>query len=401
VRELRAAALALLDGDPPKDPYALYRDLHDRAPILWLFPGRLLVSSYDHCRQALGMADLRPRDRIWTQRTSFGGRHGPAGEALLNSLAHSSGTEHRRLRQRFAPYFTPAACGTWQPLVSDLVHRTVDNLGTDGEAFDAVTAIAQPLPMNVIGAILGLPETDRPRISRRTAAFARALEWPGAPDPDADAAAIALLDDLTRLVVHHDRHPGTGLLSRLAPEAADPTDLVADLAFLITAATVTTRDLITSSLATLAAHPQLWSGLRDRPDRVAAYVSEILRTSPPVRVTSRHAPCPTRIGETDIPADTLVLIMIEAAHHDARRFPDPDRFDPDRFGQAAPALLAFGAGPHYCLGAALGRLTGETLLCALAARHGRLTPAGDAVRRAGSALAGHRTLPLRLEPGTG
>lgn len=93
-----------------------------------------------------------------------------------------------------------------------------------------------------------------------------------------------------------------------------------------------------------------------------------------------------------MPDGALVLIMLEAGQHDALHVPHPDRFLPDR--RPSPALLALGAGPHYCLGAPLARQTATTLFTALATRFPHLSAAGPPTGSGSAVRGGHRAVPL-------
>ncbi|MDX3386048.1 cytochrome P450 [Streptomyces niveiscabiei] len=386
MRTARQAAAVLLDTGPPPDtdPYPLYRALHEAGPLL-LGDNLVVLSRYTDCRRALAHPALAQRDAYW-QRHHAAAVPGAAQQLMITSVMHADGARHRRLRQAFTPDFTVRACRARQSRLERLVDRYVDAVAEAGDhgrrAVDAVPVLAQPLPVDVLGEILAIPSPDRPMLARWVAEFLPAVDWPGVATPAADRATDRLHDYMRQLAA--DRSHPAGRVS----------ELPLHLAFLLIAGAYTTTNLIASGLATLAGRPDLWSRLAHHPD---AYVTEILRTTPPARVTSRYARGPVDLGTVTVPDGALVLIMLEAGQYDALHVPHPDRFLPGR--RPSPALLAFGAGPHYCLGAPLARQTATTLFTALATRFPRLRPAGPPTGSGSAVRGGHRAVPLLF--GTG
>ncbi|WP_416968195.1 cytochrome P450 [Streptomyces sp. 4F14] len=382
LRTARQAAAVLLDTGPPPgtSPYPLYRALHEAGPLR-LGDNLVVLSRYEDCRRALAHPALAQRDTDWQEQYAAPAP-GVAQQVMVTSVMHASGARHRRLQQAFAPDFAVRACRARQSRLVQLVDGYVDAVAEAGGQVDAVPVLAEPLPVDVLGEILAIPPRDRPVLARWVAEFLPAIDRPGVATPAADRATAQLHAYMQQSAV--------GFPSLTEPQDLD--ELPLHLVFLLIAGTYTTANLIASGLATLAGHPDLWSRLAHDPD---AYVTEILRTTPPVRVTSRYARGAVDLGTVTVPDGSLVLIMLEAGQHDALAFPHPDRFLPGR--RPSPALLAFGAGPHYCLGAPLARQTATTLFTALATRFPHLSAAGPPTGSGSAVRGGYRRLPLRFE----
>ena len=170
-------------------------------------------------------------------------------------------------------------------------------------------------------------------------------------------------------------------------------ELLANLIVLLVAGFETTTNLLGNGLVALLDHPDAAAALRERPDLAPAYVDELLRYDSPVQLTSRMSTAPSRYGDVDLPPESWVIVLLGAANRDPRRYPDPARFDPWR-AQIAP--LSFGAGPHYCLGAALARLEAQVAFPLLLRRLPGLVVAGRPERQVRLTLRGHATLTVRV-----
>jgi cytochrome P450 len=217
------------------------------------------------------------------------------------------------------------------------------------------------------------------------------------------AASTDMVQLFVELECHRRRYPGDDVLSMLTAAKADDQlsleELVATCTLLLIAGFETTVNLIGNATLALAQHPDQWNLLRDDPDRAAATVEETLRFDPPVQATIRVPREPVELAGRTLPANARVMLMLAAANRDPEVYPDPDRFDITRTD--GPEHLVFSSGIHYCLGAALARLEGETALQVLARRLPRLQVTGPLRRRLGSTIRGFASIPMAAElPGT-
>src|SRR5436305_10928968 len=172
-------------------------------------------------------------------------------------------------------------------------------------------------------------------------------------------------------------------------------DLISTAILLLVAGHETTVNLITNGMLTLLRHPEHLERLRAIPAMAPRLVEELLRYEPPVHYRTRLALAEIELGGVKIPKGSPVVLLLAAGSRDPDRFPDPDRFDPDREGNAH---FGFGGSLHYCVGAPLARIEGEAALVALARR--LLNPRlGGPVPpyRPGASLRGPRHLPIAID----
>lgn len=357
---------SLLDPGTERDPHPLYRTLRGDFPLVYDEPfGAWLISRYADVRAAL--ADPRlvaPSPGPAVARRTDGA---PGGHRALLSPA---------LRGR--------ALAALESGVERTAYVLARRLASRREA-DLVAEFCQWLPAAAAVAALGLPYEDTARVH----AWCRTgLDHLGGHRPGLDAY-------LRPHVARRRAHPGDDLLSALCAARTDgrplPEEDVTGLAgAVLGAAGETTARALASFLANLLDHPGQLDLIRTRPELTGGAWAESLRRDPPLQIVSRRALEP--IGP--IPEGATVACLLGAAGRDPARFADPDRYDAFR---ADPGELAYGSGPHSCLGAPLARLTAEHGLRAL------LTVLPD-VRRApgprppaeGLISRSPRTLPVRL-----
>jgi cytochrome P450 len=251
-------------------------------------------------------------------------------------------------------------CGWGVPGVSH--DQLIDDLTRRADEIDLVGEFAAELSVLVILDILGVPERDFTQVKTWSDGQI-ALLW-GNPGP---GEQIRLAHGLVefwaycrRLVRTRRAGAGADFVSQvLAYRDGDDTVLteaeVASLAFnLLVAGHETTAGLLAHCLDLALCVPTRWSALVDEPTTVAAFVEETLRHSPAIDGWLRVTRVPTTIGAATIPAGSRCLLLIGAANHDHRVFAEPGAFCPQRPNNHDH--LSFGAGQHYCVGAALARL---------------------------------------------
>jgi cytochrome P450 PksS len=320
---------------------------------------------------------------------------------LSHTMLDSDGEEHRRLRTLVRDTFAPKHIAQLEPRVSELVNVLLDQMATS-ETVDLVADFALPLPLTVISEILGVPERDRLRFRRW---FSSLIDASATTHPNLSLLLkafdiFAMMSFLRRLVAARRAHPGDDLVSRLAM-AQDGNDrlsedeLVAMLGILLIAGYETTVNLIASGALLLLENPEQLARLREEPALIDAAVEELLRLATPVDVaTERYAREEVEIAGVTIPRGALVMVAIVSANADERRFPEPERLDVARGDNRH---LAFGLGPHYCLGAPLARLEGRIALEGLIQRFPNLrlaVPVKQLRWRPGVSLRGLVALPV-------
>jgi cytochrome P450 len=313
---------------------------------------------------------------------------------------HTDPPDHTRYRALVAPAFRPSVLRGLEAAVRDRVRALLDAIPPDGP-FDAVEALAAPLPLQVICLLLGVPEDDWPRFLRWSEAIV-----PGAAPELTDEERNALrIECGTYLVgVAHERRvaPREDVISQLAGvelegDRLTDVELVMFLIQLLVAGNETTRHAISGGLLALAEHPAQWADLRARPgDLLPTAVEEILRWTSPVVYFLRTATRPVALGGAHVAAGDRVMLLYGAANRDPAAFgPDADRFAIAR--RPSAASLTFGFGPHFCLGAALARMEIRLVLEEAARRHARIERAGEPAYNGSSVVSGLRHCMLAFQ----
>ena len=375
------------------DPYPLYERLRAIGPAVTAPDGTLVVTGYRECSMLLRDHRLHktPERRLaasgypqWQDR--------PALRLMFGSIMMLNPPVHTRLRRLVSACLTARVAGL-RPAVERIVADTCEQIAGDS---DFVTGFAFPLPVTVIGELLGIPAADRPMFAELVRDWSTVLEvlTPQAVDR-ADAAASIDAGYLADLATQRRDHPADDLISAMAAGGGDKLtadELVTMAALLLKAGSETTTGLLSNGLVALLAHPDQAARLRAEPFLAIPAVEELLRYDSPVQMLSgRCAPDDLTIAGFDLSDGQRVLAMVGAANRDAAVFSDPDRLTLDR-AQQAP--LSFGGGIHYCLGAPLARLEAQIAFPALLTRFPRLALAGEPVSREGTALRGHTSLPI-------
>jgi cytochrome P450 len=269
----------------------------------------------------------------------------------------------------------------------------------EGGQVDYVDTFAFPLPVNVIGELLGIPAEDRAQFQTLVRDATQVLEvLTPAVILTADAAAKEIRDYLAGLVAERRRQPRGDLLSALveAEQRGDrltEDELLTTAALLLSAGFETTVGLLGNGLVALAENPDQRALLAGDPSLADAAVEELLRYDAPVQSVQRLVVAPVEIDGVPLQPGTRVTGLVGAANRDPARFPRPNELDLRR---ADNAPLSFGGGIHFCLGAALARLEGRLAFPALLQRFPDLAVNGPAVRRDSLTLHNFTSIPVSL-----
>ena len=275
--------------------------------------------------------------------------------------------EHTRYRKLVTRVFTVKAVEGLRARTEEIAHRLLDDLearAAAGEVVDLVPAYCAALPVTVIAEILGVPEADRQRV----------LDFGTAAAPSLDLGLTlgelrqveAALDDFRHWLIAHLEHlranPADDLLSQLVriqdeDGGLSQAELLATAGLVLAAGFETTVNLLGNGTALLAEHPKELLRLREDPSLWGNAVDEVLRFDPPVLLTGRTATRDTTVAGQRVPAGAVVTTLLAGANRDPDVFVDPHTFDVTR--ENARDHVAFSAGRHYCLGAALARIEGE------------------------------------------
>jgi cytochrome P450 len=311
---------------------------------------------------------------------------------------------HHRLRALVAKVFTPRAVEALRPTVETLVDELLDRLPQRGR-FDVIADIAFPLPARVIARLLGLESDDLVQLKRWSDDFSAIFSTdPSAVSAEQYQRTLKSTHELTEFFraefEKRRASPGDDLLSLLVHaeingDRLSETELIANANLFLAAGHETTTHLIGNGLLALLRHPDQLRVLLDDPSLMANAIEEFLRYDATVQFMTREAGEDLTIGGRSIRTGETVYLMFAAANRDPARFPDPDRLDVRR----KPDLhLAFGHGPHYCLGAALARMEADVAFTALLRRCSGLHLTGEPLEYQDNLeLRGLKALPVAFD----
>lgn len=376
-----------LVGSPGRThPYPRYERLREHGPVVTIRPGLMVVVGYAECDAALRDTRLRVQDGPSYDSIYPDWRAHPALCGYIDSMLYRNPPDHTRMRRLVSGGFTPRRVSELRPAIEQLTERLLDRLAATaaaGAPLDFIAEFASRLPIAVISALLGVPESDQAWFRRIAADVTIALE--GITNSGELAVADAAMDELgdyfLALIERRRLEPVDDVVSALARtggERLSQPELVGNLMLLLTAGFETTSFLLGHCLLLALRNPGHAARLRTEPDFALGYVEEALRFEAPVQATSRWAATELDLLGNPVPAGTKVVLILGAANRDPRRFAEPHRFDPDR--DAGPPL-SFGAGSHFCLGAPLSRMEAQIALPRLLRRFPRLSAGGAPVRR--------------------
>jgi cytochrome P450 len=276
---------------------------------------------------------------------------------------------HTRLRKVFQPSFTPRAVARHEPAIRDIIDELIDTFINAGET-DFVESFATPLPLTVIGLILGLPPDRRGEFRGYVEAVMRAQLSGGLSEEELLARWETILgfDDFFRdFLADRRENPGDDVASVALHAPVDPTeDELSDRAIsssvigLAIAGADTTTILLSHMVYLLLSEPDRWDAVNCDRSLLPAVVEETLRVSGPVVGLMRQMTAPGTVGGVELPKGSVLYLHIGSGNHDDAVFEDPDSFVPERAGLTKH--LAFGTLTHACMGAPLARLQGRLAL---------------------------------------
>ena len=284
---------------------------------------------------------------------------GALWERAIANILSLDGEAHHRLRRLVCKAFAPRGAERLRTLAIAVITELVDPLTHIGRC-DVVTDIARRYPVPIICALLGAPRDDWPLFSAWADDIKKVFDWNVAEDGPAILAACEQLDAYLEDMIARRRHTLTDdLISDLIRAEDDGDRLTHDevvklAGTLLSAGTDTTRNQLAAAVHVLADHPNQWALLAAHPELAPNAVHELMRYCPIVFGVARKAAQDVELAEVTIPADTIVFANTASANRDPAIYDDPDRLDITR--DDPPAMLTFGGGAHYCLGAHLARI---------------------------------------------
>lgn len=316
--------------------------------------------------------------------------------AQPSTILSTDPPDHTRLHKLVVRAFSARRVDALRPRIGEVTRDLLDAMAAAGPPADLVSGLALPLPITVIADLLGVPAGDRESFRADAETM---MSLAGHPREEIATARDRMNRYLAGVVAAKRTAPGDDLLSDLVrarddDDALTEQELVTMAATLLIAGYHTTSTALSTGVLTLLRHPGRTAGATD-PEAIAATVEELLRYAANavnggnLRVATEDVP----LAGTLIRAGEAVLPSSVSANRDADIFADPDQFDP---GRADNPHIAFGAGPHYCLGARLARLELAVAIGQLFDRFPglRLDRPEEELRATGAVIRGLEGLPL-------
>lgn len=388
----------LLDPAVRQDPYPVLHEVRSAAPVLRSSVGTWVLTRHEDCHTVL----RDPRGgKDWPrmmERLGFDDwRSHPALAYGDTSMLFANPPYHTRIRRLVAKTFTPRTVEKLRPRMEATVAVLLEPLAEAGGG-DLLDALAFPLPVTVIGDLLGVPECDREPFRDAVRVNTRTLELNVTREDveAADGAAEWMIEYFRVLLREKKASPADDMMSAMA-QAEDGGDRLGDeeivrmCLLLFAAGFETTTNLIGNGVHHLLANPDQLGLLREDPSRMAGAVEELLRYDGSILLSGRAALQDMEVAGHRIAAGEGILTILGAANRDPARYTDPDRLDVTRQGVEP---LSFGSGIHYCLGANLARVEARLAIGELLARFPRLEAAGEARFRDQFVFRGLESLPV-------
>jgi cytochrome P450 len=383
----------------PDEAHRVIGQARRRGPIA-IGPHGPEILSYEMVRAVL--RDPRFGPAVKPVMAAQGITSGPVWDRANGSILALEGETHHRLRRLVSKAFTPRGAERLRTLIVDVITELVDPLTTVGHC-DVVTDIARRYPTPIICALLGVPRQNWQLFSAWADDIKKVFDWNVANDEPAITAAWAELDAYLEEMLEQRRDNLTDdLISDLirAEEDGDRLsrrELVMLAATLLIAGTDTTRNQLAAAVYFLRDHPDQWALLGAHPELADNAVNELMRYSPIVFALVRMANENVQLGEVIIPAGSLVIANVAAAHRDEAVYDGADRLDVSR--ELSAPLLSFGSGAHYCLGSHLARLELVEALRIITRRMPNPRSGGPAHWRQLTGITGPIALPLEFDAG--
>lgn len=363
--------VAAIEFDPlapeqRESPYAVYAEARERAPVFYAERfGFWVVTRHEDVLAVLkDGVTYSSRDALTSSPVDLP----PEVQAVLDEgwpgmpvIIDTDAPLHTRIRGLVTKAFTPRRVAEMAPTIEAAATELLDEIEADGRA-DIVARFAWPLPLAVVGDMLGVPRDDLARLHEWSVHWLR-LKQPGATlDQQLEWArsTVELQRYFMALLDERERAPGDDLTSALLAAAREvdpplPRDAVMGVPLdLVVAGHVTVTRAIGNALVLLLGEPGRAQELREDPSLVPGAVEEILRLESPAQGLFRTTTREVSLGGATLPAGARLMVHYGSANRDDRVFGCPADYDPRREG--VNRHLAFGKGVHFCIGAPLARL---------------------------------------------
>lgn len=396
-------------------PHERFRTLRDTEPVSWqdehevldwpAGPGFWAVTRYADVRWVLRTPQVFSS---WLGATQIRDPEPDDLDFIRRMILNLDPPEHQRLRRLVSAVFTRRRLERFADRIALRARELLDTVAPRGYC-DLPAEVTDDFPLANLADLLGVPLSDRALLLHWTnrvigyqdpehAEVVR--DEQGRPvNPRSPAMLRDMFDYALRLAEHKREHPEDDLMTalvraRVDGRALEDAELQMFFFLLVIAGNDTVRSALPGGVLALAEHPDQYELLRTRPDLLPSAVEEMLRWHPPVLSFRRTATRAVELGGAHIAAGDKVVVYHASAHFDERAFADPFRFDITR---SPNDHLAFGDGPHLCLGARFARLQLRTFFAEFLSRLPRVRIAAEPRRLTSNFINGITHLPLRWD----
>ena len=372
------------------DPYPNYRRVRETTPVYWseLLGGWVLTRHAD-VKAALvdpRISAARTRDAQAAQLSEDLRRQlAPVDELLGRWVLFQDNPAHRRIRQALSGAFTPSLMAQLRQRVQVLADGLIDAARGRGE-MDLVADFALRLPAMVIAELLGVSSSDSERFQRWVHTIALYFAIGSLGNAETIAALRETVEQMAgymrAIVDEHRRAPRGDLIGNLIgpglqDERLSEVEILSQCMLLLHGGYESTMNTISSGMLHILRDPEQRRLCAEDPGMASAAVEEALRYEPAFQFVARVATADLDIGGQAIQANQQVVCVLGAANRDPAQFADPEQFDIRRHPNPH---LSFGYGPHFCIGAALGRMEAQIAFSTLLRRLSDLRLASDTPR---------------------
>jgi cholest-4-en-3-one 26-monooxygenase len=390
-----APDIDLLDGAfYGGDPHPTYTWMRANAPVY-----------YDAAHNVWGLASYAAVLGASKDPSTFSNAGGIRPDSgPIPMMIDMDDPEHWKRRKLVNRGFTPRRVRESEQETRDKCDAIIDRICERGEC-DFVRDVAAPLPMVMIGDMLGVPPDDRDDLLRWSDDMLKAQSGNATDDQFLLAmnAMAEYTDFCTHAVAQRQEHPTDDLMSVLVHAEVDgdrlePLDILHESLLILIGGDETTRHVISGGMEQLLLHPEQWKLLLGDRDKLPTAIEEMLRWVSPIKNMCRTVTHDTEFMGQRLLEGQKCMLLYESANRDESKFADPQRFDVER---QPNEHVAFGFGAHFCLGQALARLELKVMFEQLLTRLPDIELAvdpGDLVRRPANFVSGLEAMPVRFTP---
>ncbi len=381
-----------------EDPYPIYARLRAEAPLY----RNEALDFWALSRHADVLSAIKDTERYSNAHgvTLDPAASGPHAHLGMSFLAMDP-PRHTQMRALVSRGFTPRRVAALEPRIRAMAVAHLERMAEAGRS-DFVADLAGRLPMDVISEMLGVPETDRGTLRAWADRLVHREEGVLDVPPEGLEAFQHIWRYFSERVAERTRTPGEDLISALLAAEIDgqrlaPAEIVSFCNLMIVAGNETTTKLLANALYWLWRNPDQRKLVADDPGRIPGWIEETLRYDASSQVIGRVTHRELALHGQRVPEGARVLLLLGSANRDERAFESPDAYDIRR---NASAMVSFGQGTHFCLGASLARLEARVVLEEFWRRFPdyEVEPAG-LVRVHSVNVRGFAALPLELRRG--